>query len=75
MFLLGYYYGMTYSEYLNLPVAYKRWLISRIDKEISKAVASGADIPSKAPHHNTADLRAMTGKAKQFVNPRTQRFT
>jgi len=68
MFLLGYYYGMTYSEYLNFPVAYKRWLIERINKEISKAADKNADIPSKAPHHNSADLRAMTGKARQFVN-------
>jgi hypothetical protein len=75
MFLLGYYYGMTYSEYLNFPVAYKRWLIERINKEITKASEKQADIPSKAPHHNVPDVRAMTGKARQFVNPRTQRFT
>ena len=74
MFLLGYYYGMTYGEYLNFPVAYKRWLIERINKEITKAVEKNADIPSKAPHHNTPDTRAMTGKPRQFVNPRTQRF-
>lgn len=66
---------MTYSEYLNFPVAYKRWLIERINKEITKATEKQADIPSKAPHHNTPDLRSLTGKAKQFVNPKTQRFT
>lgn len=75
-FLLGYYYGMTIDEYLRLPIVYKRWLIERINKEIKKASENGADIPSKGTHHNSPDIRAMTGKAKQFgMNGRTQRFT
>lgn len=75
MFLLGYYYGMSIPEYMDFPVRYKRWLIERINTEIKKATEKQADIPSKAPHHNSADLRSLTGKARQFVNPRTQRFT
>lgn len=74
-FILGYYFGMTWETYYEYPVAYKKWLIERINAEINKAVNNKADIPSKAPHHNTPPVRAMTGKAKQFVNPKTHRFT
>lgn len=75
-FLLGYYFGMTVNEYLGLPVAYKRWLIQRINTEIKKATEAGADIPSKGVHDNLPDIRAMTGKTKHFgPHGRNQRFT
>lgn len=76
MFLLGYYYGMDVETYYNFPVRYKHWLIERINKEIKKASETKSDIPSKAVHHNTPDIRALTGKARQFgMNGKTQRFT
>ena len=76
MFLLGYYFGMTPADYYNFPVAYKRWLIERIDKEIQKASEGGAPIPSKAAHHNDPHIRAMNGLPKQFgVNGKTARPT
>lgn len=76
MFLLGYYYGMDVETYYNFPVRYKRWLIERINKEIQKASEANADIPTKGAHHNTPDVRALTGKARQFgMNGKTQRFT
>lgn len=74
-FILGYYFGMTWETYYDYPVAYKKWLIERINTEINRAVNNKADIPSKAPQHNTPQIREMTGKAKQFVNPKTHRFT
>ena len=76
MFLLGYYYGMDVQTYYNFPVRYKRWLIERINDEIKKATENKADIPSKGVQHNTPDVRALAGKARQFgMNGKTQRFT
>lgn len=75
MFLLGYYYGMDTTTFYNFPVAYRRWLIERINKEVTKAVEAGADIPTKGAHHNDPNLRAMLGKPRQFgMNGKTTRF-
>ncbi len=74
-FLLGYYFGMNWETYYNFPVAYKRWLIKRIEKEIQKAGKSGKDIPSKAMHHNTPDARALTNKTRPVAPAKLQRFT
>ena len=71
-----YYGGMTTDEYLRLPVSYKRWLIQRINKEIQRAHEQGGDIPSKGAHDNMPDVRAMSGKFRQFgAHGRHQRFT
>lgn len=75
-FLLHYYGGMSTDEYLRLPVMYKRWFIQRINNEIKKASEQGNDIPSKGVHDNAPDIRAMTGKFRQFgAHGRHQRFT
>jgi len=74
-FLLGYYFGMDWNTYYNYPIAYKRWLIKRIEKEINKAHEAQNDIPSKAPHHNTPDVRSLTGKTRSQVPHKLQRFT
>jgi hypothetical protein len=67
---------MDWNTYLRFPVAYKRWLIDRIGKEISKAAENKNDIPTKAPHHNTSYIRSLTGKTKPFQTPaKIQRFT
>lgn len=67
---------MDTSTYYNLPIAYKRWLLERIRKEISKATENNADIPTKGVAHNTPDMRAMSGKVKQFGSyGKNQRFT
>jgi hypothetical protein len=75
-FLLGYYYGMSWETYLNYPVYYRRWLIERINKEIKSANEKQQDIPTKAPHDNTEQIRAMASKVKtNMTNARMQRFT
>jgi len=78
-FLLGYYFGMDFRTYYNMPVRYRRWLIERIDKEIRKAAeankAGGSQIPSKGAHHNSPDIRAMAGKQRAQVPSRLRRFT
>jgi hypothetical protein len=57
-----------------LPVEYKKWFINRISKEIEKSNEKG-DGQSRATHHNTPDLRALQGKARQNVPSRLRRFT
>lgn len=76
-FLLGYYFGMSWSDYKTFPLTYRKWLVHRIDKEIGKAAKAGNDIAHKAPHGNPPDLRELTGKVKTFgsQNARMQRFT
>jgi hypothetical protein len=73
-FLLGYYFGMNWETYYNFPVAYKRWLIKRIETEIQKSNGKG-NIPSKAMHQNTPDARALTGKHRPIAPAKLQRFT
>jgi hypothetical protein len=75
-FLLGYYFGMTWETYYSFPISYRRWLIKRINDEIKKASEAQDDIPTKAPHHNTPQMRQLTGKTKQFQqNPKSWRAT
>ena len=78
-FLLGYYFGMDYPTYYNLPVSYRKWLIGRIDKEIRTAAKAneegGNNIPSKGAHHNTPDARSMAGKHRNMVPSKLRRFS
>lgn len=66
---------MDWNTYYNFPIAYKRWLIKRIEQEIQKAHDAQSDIPSKAVHHNTPDVRALTGKTRHQVPSKLTRFT
>lgn len=75
-FSLMYYGGMSWETYYNFPVAYKKWLIKRIEKEIKRTNETSDDIPSKALQHNTTDIRNMTGKTKPVMSSaRMQRFS
>lgn len=77
-FLLGYYFGMDYKTYYNMPLSYRKWLIERIGKEIKKASEANAEgasnIPSKGAHHNVPDARALAGKARSHVPAKLRRF-
>lgn len=77
--MLGYYFGMDYPTYYNLPLTYRKWLIQRIDKEIKRAADAnkegGSQIPSKGAHHNTPNVRAMSGKQRPIVPAKLRRFT
>jgi len=61
-FLLGYYFGMDWNTYYSFPVAYKKWLIKRIEKEINDAASKGNAIPHKGTHANDPETRALLGK-------------
>lgn len=69
-----YYCGFTYREAYALPVAYKRWFIDRISKELAKGQDEQKST-SKALHHNTPDARSMMGAARSQVPSRLRRFT
>lgn len=75
-FALTYYAGMSWETYYDFPVAYKHWLIKRIEKEINAKAEKGDDVVSKAPHHNSRDVRELTGKTKTTTSSaKMQRFT
>lgn len=70
---------MSWETYYNFPVSYKKWLIERINKEIQEAAEAnkqgGANVPSKAAHHNSPDLRALSGKHRSITPAKLRRFT
>jgi hypothetical protein len=69
-----YYGGFSYREAYNIPVVYKRWFIDRIVKELNKGADEGQN-QSRALHHNTPQIREMSGKARSSVPSRLRRFT
>ena len=62
--MLSYYFGMDWWNFYNFPITYRRWLIKRLNEEFKKAKDNDQPPPSKAMHHNTEDIRALTGKAR-----------
>lgn len=74
-FIMTYYAGFTWSEYVNYPVAYRKKFMDRIQEELNNAADKNSDIPSKAPQHNTPETRALLGKTKAHTpNSKMQRF-
>ena len=69
-----YYGGFLYGEAYNLPVAYRRWFIERIGKELNKG-ENGENPPTRALHQNSPDVRAMQNKARAQVPSRLRRFS
>lgn len=52
-----------------------RWIVERINREIEAASKANSQPASKAPHHNTPDVRALSGKVRAMVPSKLQRFT
>jgi len=69
-----YYCGFTYRETYALPVAYKQWFIERIRKELTKSTDDG-NTQSRALHHNSPEVRSMSGMARESSPSRLRRFT
>jgi hypothetical protein len=69
-----YYGGMLWTEVQNLPVAYKRWMIERISKEL-KGGSEKESTQSRALHQNSPDVRALQGMARERTPSRLRRFT
>lgn len=74
IFLLMYYGGFCYKEAYMLPVAYKRWFIERVSKELQRTSEEGATA-TRALHGNTPDVRAAQGRARSHVPARLRRFS
>ena len=73
-FLLMYYGGFTWRETQHMPVAYKRWFIERINREISRSSESG-QTQSRAVHQNSAEARSLQGKSRDSSPSRLRRFS
>lgn len=73
-FLLIYYGGCLYEEVMRMPVAYKRWLIQRINQEITKTHESG-NTQTRALHQNSPDVRELQGRVRSQAPSRLRRFT
>jgi hypothetical protein len=73
-FLLMYYGGFLWSETMSLPVAYKRWFIERIGREL-KGTSDDSQAQSRALHQNSPEVRALQGRARAESPSRLRRFT
>lgn len=69
-----YYGGFTFSEAWKLPVAYRKWFIERILKEL-KGKSENDSPPTKALHANDEQTRAMQGMTRTSSPSRLRRFT
>jgi hypothetical protein len=74
IFLLMYYGGFSYTEAQKLPLPYRKWFIERIGKEFKKAAEANGNA-SRAPHDNTAEMRALQGRSRTNVPAKMTRFT
>jgi hypothetical protein len=75
LFLLGYYFALTYRDYISLPVMNRKWLIKRIEDEIKKSQEKNGEPNARGSHLNTPEIRAMTNKTRTHVPSKLQRFT
>ena len=72
-FLLMYYGGFLYNEAYNLPVAYRKWFIERISRELNRK--GGENPPTKALHQDTPEMRALMGRTRDHSPSRLRRFS
>lgn len=57
-----------------MPVAYKRWFIERIGRELNRTHEEG-NTQSRALHQNSPETRALQGKTRDSSPSRLRRFT
>lgn len=76
IFSLMYYVGFTYRECYNIPIWQRIWFIQRLNEEIKKNTnKEGEAPPTRAAHHNTAQMREMMGRYRGQVPANLRRFT
>ena len=68
-FILMYYLGFTYAGVRNLPLAYRRWFIDRVIKELERNAEQGN--PSK--HEPDPTTRLFAGMHRGQGPHRTKR--
>ena len=71
---MTYYGGFLWSEIQTMPVAYKRWFIERIGKEI-KGARGDDSAQTRALHQNSPEVRYLQGKNREQSPSRLRRFT
>lgn len=69
-----YYGGFSYREAYNIPVSYKQWFITRLNRELTRSSEEGSG-QSRATHNNTPEARAMMGMSRAETPARLRRFT
>ena len=69
-----YYMGFTYVEAYNIPIWQRVWFLERLNKEIKRSNEEGGG-NSRAAHANSAEARAMMGRARSQVPSKLRRFT
>jgi len=70
-----YYGGFQYSDTASLPVAYKRWFIERINRELSKGNGNNGGAATRALHSDTPEMRQLQGRDRPQAPARLRRFT
>lgn len=66
---------MSWETYYRFPVSYRRWVMKRLNKELSDAQNRGQQqMPSHAAHHNDPGLRQMMGQPHPNAPPKLRRF-
>jgi hypothetical protein len=63
-FLLTWHIGMDWNTYYHYPVAYKKWLIERLAKELSRN--QSPDLLTSGPVGNTPQSQTMNSRMKRF---------
>ena len=73
-FLLMYYMGFSYWECYNIPITYRAWFITRLNKELKRG-SDKENTPTRALHQNDAQTRALMGLQRGETPARLSRFT
>jgi len=66
--------GFSFTEAMTLPVAYKKFFIERVNKELEKST-EGGDARSRALHHNDPTTRSLQNMTRDKTPARLRRFT
>lgn len=65
---------MSWADANSIPVAYKRWLIERVSKEL-KQTSDNGQTATKAIEGNRPNVRAAQGRQRTDVPARLRRFS
>jgi len=69
-----YYMGFSYWECYNIPITYRSWFITRLNKELKKGNEK-ENTPTRALHQNDAQTRALMGLQRGETPARLRRFS
>jgi len=69
-----YYMGFSYWECYNIPITYRSWFITRLNKELKKG-SEKENTPTRALHQNDAQSRSLMGLQRGETPARLRRFS